>query len=272
MPSQSSPPPKPQLKAPSQEPGDWQSIDGKAEGSGVDITAEMTTVTTPSGATESVAVRSDSPRPRYPQATVVRDEQGNTFTYQSSGCVGILLSAQYYGNVGEEVACVPMEPGDEGAEPVQVVFTASDLQRLPIDPGGLVMQPNRGNVLINIDTVAYTEARTQVFDTAVFGIPVRVSVWPVEYSWDWGDGTVFSTQDPGAPWPHYTVGHTYWTTTAEGETRTITVTTSWAGEFSVAGGPALPVDGTAVTTASGPAFEVISARVSLTSGEELRRR
>ena len=235
------------------------------------MTAEQVAVTGAEGVTEQVGVVSAGPRPLYPQATVTRDEQGNTFTYRSSGCVGVLLAAQYYGNVGEEVACEPVEPGEEGAEPVQVVVTAAEMQRLPIDPGTLTMQPDRGNVLINVDTVAYTDAAAQVFDTAVFGLPVRVSVWPVGYSWDWGDGTVFTTTDSGAPWPQYTVGHTYLRATAEDETRAITVTTSWAGEFSVAGGPPRPVDGTAITTATSPAFEVITASTSLTTGEEIGR-
>ena len=235
------------------------------------MTAEQVAVTGAEGVTEQVGVVSAGPRPLYPQATVTRDEQGNTFTYRSSGCVGVLLAAQYYGNVGEEVACEPVEPGEEGAEPVQVVVTAAEMQRLPIDPGTLTMQPDRGNVLINVDTVAYTDAVPQTFETAVLGVPVTVRVWPVEYAWDWGDGTVFTTTDPGAPWPQYTVGHTYLRATAEGETRTITVTTSWHGDFSVAGGPPQPVDGTAVTSTATTPFEVITASTSLTTGEEIGR-
>ena len=189
-----------------------------------------------------------------------------------SGCVGVQLDPGRYGPVGEEVACVPGEPGpEEVVAPVQIGFTAQEMQSLPIDPGTLTMQPDRGNVLINIDTVAYTDAVPQTFATAVLGAPVTVRVWPVEYAWDWGDGTVFTTTDPGAPWPQYTVGHTYLRATAEGETRTITVTTSWHGDFSVAGGPPQPVDGTAVTSTATTPFEVITASTSLTTGKEIGR-
>ena len=248
-----------------------------ANGGGVDLSASRGTVRVYEGTTPSDQ-RAETPASGYGQrtsarqATVVRDAAGNTFTRFMSGCVGVQLDPGRYGPVGEEVACVPGEPGpEEVVAPVQIVFTAQEMQSLPIDPGTLTMQPDRGNVLINIDTVAYTDAVPQTFETAVLGVPVTVRVWPVEYAWDWGDGTVFTTTDPGAPWPQYTVGHTYLRATAEGETRTITVTTSWHGDFSVAGGPPQPVDGTAVTSTATTPFEVITASTSLTTGEEIGR-
>lgn len=152
-----------------------------------------------------------------------------------------------------------------------VVFSERELQELPIDPGVLVMQPDRGTVLVNIETVAYTVAAEQRFDTEVLSTPVTVWVAPVEYRWEWGEGTSFTTTNPGARWPDHTVWHVYPHATAPEETRAITLTTVWAAEFSVAGGPVWPVSGQAVTALTTDPFTVITARTYLTDGSEIGR-
>lgn len=161
--------------------------------------------------------------------------------------------------------CTPEAPG------AAVVVTASDVQDLPIDPGTLTMQPDQGWVLLNIETIAYTRATAQQFHTTVVDTPVTVRVTPTAYTWDFAEGAPFTTTTPGAPYPEHSIWHTYQRHTRDGETRTITLTTTWTATYAVAGGPWLPVTGTATTTLTTPAFTVRQARTHLTDGTEIHQ-
>ncbi|KAE8764421.1 hypothetical protein [Georgenia thermotolerans] len=154
-------------------------------------------------------------------------------------------------------------PGDPAEETAPIVVTAQDIQRLPIAPGGLTVQPDQGWVLVNIDTIVWTEAAAQTFSTVVLDTPVDVRVRPADFTWDFGDGSApVRTTDPGAPFPNHTVSHGY---TGAADGRQVTVTTRWAGEFQVAGsGVWQPVQGFAVTTESSAPFEVRTATTALT--------
>ncbi len=169
---------------------------------------------------------------------------------------------------GEFLETTPADPADPAAEepaPPPIVVTADDLQRLPISPGGLVVQPDRGWVLVNLDTIVWTDAADQTFDAVVLGTPVRVRVTPIDFAWDFGDGAApLVTADPGAPFPDHTVSHIY---TAAADVRQVRLTTRWSGEFEVNGsGIWQPVVGVATTTEVSQAFEVRTAETSLTNG------
>lgn len=178
--------------------------------------------------------------------------------------------------IGDELVCVVPVPG-EAPQPVSeqgvsVVDVREEFARLPIDPGRLVMQPDMGYVLVNIETIAYVEAPAQTFDVTLLGIPVTMRATPVSYSWDFGEGEPFTTTWPGAPYPNATVWRIYQRATAPGETRRIALSTTWAGSFSVAGGPWQAIEGTVTTTSTTEPFTVITARTYLTDGSEIGRR
>ena len=85
-----------------------------ARGGGIDVTLTRSitanpSTTTSSGRPSSVAPASER-QPYSPRAVLTRDAEGSTFTWFSSGCVGVQLDQGQYGPVGEEVACVPGEP------------------------------------------------------------------------------------------------------------------------------------------------------------------
>jgi len=148
---------------------------------------------------------------------------------------------------------------------VPIVVTAEDLQRLPIDPGGLVIQPDRGWVLVNLETIVWTGASEQTFSAVVLGTPVEVRARPIDFTWDFGDGSApLTTTDPGAPFPNHSVAHVY---SDAAEQRQVTLTTRWAGEFEVNGsGVWQPVVGVATTSEVSQPFEVRTAETSLTTG------
>lgn len=160
----------------------------------------------------------------------------------------------------------PAAPGEPAAEPEPVIITVTrqDLLNLPVAPGEMSVQPAREWVLVNMPTIVYTQAQPQTFDITILDTPVQVHVEPVNYAWDFGEGSVVHTTDPGAPYPNHTVSHTYENATAEGQSQSIELTTTWAGEFSVAGGPWEPVDGAVTTSLTSEPFTVDEARSELT--------
>ena len=171
--------------------------------------------------------------------------------------------------VGNEEACFTIPPGDPAAPSAPAaqapyMVTAEDLRRLPIDPGTLTMQPAQDWVLVNIETIAYTDAQPQTFEVTLLDVPVAIRVEPLRHTWDFGPEARFTTKHPGAPYPEHTVFHIYERPTPPGETRTITLTTTWAGWFATAGGPWQPINGVATTTLTSDPFTVMTARTYLT--------
>jgi len=136
-------------------------------------------------------------------------------------------------------------------------LTLADFQRLPLPPGTANIQPASGQVLINIPTNVYVEAQPVLLDTTLLGLPVAVRATPADYTWDFGDGGTFGpTTDPGAPYPDLRTTYTY---PASGDYK-ITLTTAYTGEFSVAGGPWLPVDGQAEVTSPAIPLTALAGR------------
>jgi hypothetical protein len=147
----------------------------------------------------------------------------------------------------------------QAAGPQVPVVTAEDFRRLPLPAGRVHVQPGSGRTLLNVPTNVYVEAGVAVLPTTVLGFPVRVRATPVEYLWGFGDGDQLRTTDPGAPYPDLRTTHTY---TVPG-TVSLTLTTVYRGEYSVAGGAWLPIDGTASVNSPAQSLTVIEARARL---------
>lgn len=159
--------------------------------------------------------------------------------------------------------CLPAgEIPESGSMPLPV-FTVNDLQRLDIAAAVSVVEP-APHTLINYNTNVYAEASSQEFTTTLAGYPVTVRVYPIEYTWDYGDGTSFGpTQLTGYPldedqWDTPTdTSHRY---TDTGDVQ-VSLTTTFEGEYSVAGGPWLAVDGTSTVTSAPVDLSVWRAKV-----------
>jgi len=141
---------------------------------------------------------------------------------------------------------------------------ATEFQRLPLTPSPLSVQPPSGWTLVNVDTVVYTDDGDQVLPTTLLGVGVTIRATPARFTWNFGDGSAeVVTTDPGRPWPEQTIAHRYM---AEA-THTIQLTTSWSGEFQVAGTTTWePVEGTATTTTTSSPLTVYEARSHLVAG------
>ena len=151
-----------------------------------------------------------------------------------------------------------MAPGGCAQE---VVFTAEDFRRLPIAPPVLHMQPERGWVLVNKDTIVSTEKTQQTFRTDLLGYGIDVIATPDTFTYDWGDGTApLVTRSAGHAYPNQDTFHAY----TELGTRQITLTTTWTARYRVDGTNQWhDVVGTAATSATSAPFTIEERRSHL---------
>ncbi|MHC6593151.1 hypothetical protein [Arthrobacter sp. C152] len=126
---------------------------------------------------------------------------------------------------------------------------AADIQRqfqnLPVNAGTVVAQPSP-NTLRGAETNFYADAGEQQFDITMFGQQVHVVATPVQYTWNYGDGTVFGPQPSmGGPLPQDRWGEKTRTSHAYPATGDfqVVLTTSFTGTYSVNSGPPLPIPG-----------------------------
>ena len=144
--------------------------------------------------------------------------------------------------------------------PVAVVLTAEEFRRLPLTASTPTVQPGHGRSLIRMPLIVHTDPTPQDLTTTVLGTTVRVRATPSSFTWDFGDGAApLSTTDPGAPYPHHTLTHTY----DQVGTFPVTLTTTWTGQYQLPGGPWLPVTGTATTTSTPIPITTEEARARL---------
>jgi hypothetical protein len=156
--------------------------------------------------------------------------------------------------VGSAVAGVP---------PVAAIggLVAAEFQRLRVNVGRVTAEPGP-TTLVNFETGFFTDASGPYALPAVtiLGHRVLVTARPNGWEWFFGDGRSVRTSSPGARGT-VQVGHTYRDT---GPVAPYVVVT-WAGTFTVDGGPAQAVVGTARTTGPRTALQVRQARAELVS-------
>ena len=86
----------------------------------------------------------------------------------------------------------------------------------------------KSGAVVQVPMYFWTDATTQFSTTSmILGINVGVTLTPL-FTWNFGDGTIYSTTSPGAPYPNGTISHTY---TSAG-TYKVSLTISWAGTWS----------------------------------------
>ena len=143
------------------------------------------------------------------------------------------------------------------------VDVAKAFRSLTVKPSPIHVQPDGGQVLINMFTVTYTDAAAETFNiklgTGGQMIPIEVQAVPTSFTWNYGDGEApLTTTDPGKPYPDQTVTHTY---THKGPA-SLGLSTTWTGRFRIEGLPADPADPDTWTTIPGEA-RTTSPTVSL---------
>ncbi|GAA4623020.1 hypothetical protein GCM10023113_06310 [Cellulomonas oligotrophica] len=133
-------------------------------------------------------------------------------------------------------------------------LTAEDFRRLPIPAPVLTLQPDRGWVLVNKETVVMTDPTPATLTTNLLGYDIQVEATPTTYTYDFGDATApLVTTSPGHAWPDHDTAHVY----GSPGTTSITLTTTWSGRYLIEGTTEWrDVDGTAQTTTTSDPFTI----------------
>ncbi|MFV8402069.1 hypothetical protein [Dermabacter hominis] len=160
--------------------------------------------------------------------------------------------------------CSSLSSGSGGGGPVMPVVSQEDFRSLGVRPLVAHLGPPGQWIPVGIDMIVWAESGVQVFEVEMFGQSVRVRATPVKYVWDFGDGTVLTTSFPGRPHPSRDVSMRY---VGQGWYE-VSLVTVFSGEFSVAGGPWQPVQGT-VEVASEKKWIYSDVRQSRLVGDEV---
>ena len=151
-------------------------------------------------------------------------------------------------------------PSDPRLSPTLAIqgFITTQFKRLMILKADVHAQPD-GDTLVNYDTGFYTTTRAVTLpEFSLLGSTIRVTAHPQRYDWTFGDGTTADDAGPGAK-DALDVSHTYRRT---GSLR-VSLTVTWTGTFTVDGGAARDVFGTAQTTSLPTPLQVKQARAEL---------
>jgi len=119
-----------------------------------------------------------------------------------------------------------------------------------------------GKALVRMELIVYaTVGQRQWTGIPLAGTTVAIRASPARFTWDFGDGSnPLVTEDPGAWYPDHTVFHEY---PRAGEYQ-VNLTTTFTGEYSVAGGPWLDIPGTVSATSPPEPVRIVEARAQLT--------
>lgn len=135
---------------------------------------------------------------------------------------------------------------------------------LPLPSAKLQHQPAWG-ALVNKKEIFYTTvARHHDYPLTLLGHHVLLHATVSAYTWSWGDHTPDTqTTTPGAPYPSFAVTHTY---TKPG-THQVSLTLTYTATYSVDGGPAQQINGTATIAGQPTDITVHSAHAVLVTGD-----
>ncbi|WP_162989297.1 hypothetical protein [Glutamicibacter nicotianae] len=129
-----------------------------------------------------------------------------------------------------------------------------DIERFrsyPIQASAISSDPNEFS-LRNGHTHLWATAENQTFNSNLSGSTVRIKAIPIQWNWNYGDGTTRNLDFPGEPAPNHTLRDETPTSHSYGETGKfkVGVTTLYRGEFSVDGGPWQAIPGQAAVAST----------------------
>ena len=137
------------------------------------------------------------------------------------------------------------DPKPEDLLPRIAALIQSEFQKLPVAAGTVTAQPSP-HTLRGAETNFYADSAEQQFDITILAQKVHVVATPVQYTWNYGDGTTLGPQpSAGGPLPQDRWGEK--TRTSHVYTQTgdfqVVLTTHFQGTYSVNNGPPLPIPG-----------------------------
>lgn len=140
----------------------------------------------------------------------------------------------------------PTAPTAGTLQEAPIVITLNEFESQPIIAAGVFSQPDHFG-LRNAHSNFYAVAEEQEFTFEFQNAQIRLRAWPVSYEWSYGDGSRLATTNPGSVLPGD--GFDIETLTSHRYSETgdyfVGLDTLFAGDYSVDGGPWLPVAGQA---------------------------
>jgi hypothetical protein len=161
-------------------------------------------------------------------------------------------------------------PGEAEEEPApgRVPITIADLAAFTPAVGELIVQPENWGVL-GIPTNFVATATDHVQDGTLLGQPIQVRWRPTAFTFDYGDGSVMTTSNPGAQWQGTDDDWTTTSTSHEYQARgeyTASVTITFEADIASASGWTT-VPGTLDLAAPAEAVRIFQAQTVLTRGD-----
>lgn len=148
-------------------------------------------------------------------------------------------------SVGAPFCTGPDTPQPDPGEGAPTI-TIEDVMKYDIRPSPINIEPSP-NTLIRFETNFYTSDATQNFQLTVGGQKFDVNVYPIEYTWTYGDGesnTIGSNGAPLRPGEEADKKTPYTHAYQETGTYQVGLTTKFIADYSMNGGPRQAILGT----------------------------
>lgn len=152
----------------------------------------------------------------------------------------LVLEGNDKGGILDSFRVCPEDPKDERIERIKkesVSVSLEQFRSFPIIASNISSSPAKFS-LRNGHSHLWATREVQSFDLEIGQSSVRIKAIPIQWNWNYGDGTTRNLSFPGEPMPHHTLRDETPTSHSYGETGTfkVGVTTLYRGEFSVDGG------------------------------------
>jgi hypothetical protein len=164
--------------------------------------------------------------------------------------------------------CVPFDDLLDlgvGEPPSLLALVIEEWRRVEIPAATINVVPPGGRTLVNFDTIVHTDAGDLSFPVTILGRDVVIYAEPVTYTWVFGDGGTSTTATPGVPYQDGepvgsdAIVHRY----VETGDVTLRVDVEYRAEFTVDGGSAQAIPGSADVTGTSADLAVVQARSQL---------
>jgi hypothetical protein len=150
-----------------------------------------------------------------------------------------------------------------GNPDVNLLVLRTFRDRVKLLPATVEVQPSSGRTLVNLDTIFYTEDRSEtVTGIDVLGRSVDLRLEAAAYRWFFGDDQAATTAGPGRPYPSKDVSHRY---SAPGVVAP-RVDVTYTGQYRVDRARWIDLAGDATVTGPAVPLTVVEARSELVAG------
>ncbi|MFR0637849.1 hypothetical protein RF641_07670 [Arthrobacter sp. LS16] len=150
----------------------------------------------------------------------------------------------------------------------EIIISPNKFRTFPIKASKLSSDPN-GFTLRNGNTHFWASHDSQEFNSNLSGADVKIRAIPVQWNWNYGDGTTRKLHSSGQPSPEHTLHDETPTSHIFEETGkfSVGVTTLYRGEFSVDGGPWQSIPGQAAVPSTPITMDVWRTKKELIANE-----